>query len=31
MTMLRWQSGQKVVEVSKGDGQRLDTRKLAWS
>ena len=31
MTMLRWQTGQKVVEVSKGDGLRLDTRKLAWS
>lgn len=31
MTMLRWKTGQKVVEVLKGDGERLDTRKLAWS
>jgi len=30
MTMLRWQTGQKVKEVSKGDGLRLDTRKMAW-
>jgi alpha-N-arabinofuranosidase len=31
MTMLRWETGEKVVEVSKGDGLRLDTRKMAWS
>jgi alpha-N-arabinofuranosidase len=30
MTMLRWQTGQRVKEVSRGDGARLDTRKLAW-
>jgi len=30
MTMLRWDTGNKVVEVSKGDGVRLDTRKMAW-
>lgn len=30
MTMLRWETGKKIVEVTKGDGQRLDTRKLAW-
>lgn len=31
MTMLRWKTGKKVAEVSKGDGLRLDTRKMAWS
>lgn len=31
MTMLRWQTGQRVSEVSKGDGIRLDLRKLAWA
>jgi alpha-N-arabinofuranosidase len=31
MTLLRWETGEKVVEVSKGDGLRLDTRKMAWS
>jgi alpha-L-arabinofuranosidase len=31
MTLLRWQTGQKVKEILKGDGTRLDTRKLAWS
>lgn len=30
MTMLRWDTGKKVTEVKKGDGVRLDTRKLAW-
>jgi alpha-N-arabinofuranosidase len=30
LTMLRWQTGKKVREVSKGDGIRLDTRALAW-
>jgi alpha-N-arabinofuranosidase len=30
-TMLRWQTGKKIVEVKKGDGKRLDTRKMAWS
>lgn len=29
-TLLRWQTGEKVFEVSKADGVRLDTRKLAW-
>lgn len=31
MTMLRWQTGKKVTEVKKGDGKKLDTRKMAWS
>jgi alpha-N-arabinofuranosidase len=31
LTMLRWKTGQKVVEVLKGDGERVDTRKMAWS
>lgn len=30
MTMLRWDTGKKITEVKKGDGKRLDTRKLAW-
>jgi alpha-N-arabinofuranosidase len=30
MTMLRWSTGKKITEVKKGDGLRLDTRKLAW-
>jgi len=30
ITMLRWHTKQKITEVSKGDGTRLDTRKLAW-
>jgi len=30
MTMLRWSTGKKITEVTKGDGKRLDTRKLAW-
>lgn len=30
MTMIRWKSGQKIREVSKADGVRLDTRKLVW-
>jgi alpha-N-arabinofuranosidase len=30
MTMLRSQTGQKVSDLSKGEGTRLDTRKLAW-
>lgn len=31
LTMLRWATGEKVVEVKKGEGERLDTRKLAWA
>jgi alpha-N-arabinofuranosidase len=31
MTLLRWATGKKIAEVAKGDGVRLDTRKLAWS
>ncbi|RDW82068.1 putative alpha-N-arabinofuranosidase-1 [Coleophoma cylindrospora] len=31
ITMLRWATGVKVVDVSKGDGLRLDTRKMAWN
>jgi alpha-N-arabinofuranosidase len=31
MTMLRWHTGQKVTEVAKDDGTRLNLRKLAWS
>jgi alpha-N-arabinofuranosidase len=31
MTMLRWKTGKKIVEVMKGKGKRLDTRKMAWS
>jgi len=31
MTMLRWQTGEKIKEVEKGEGERLDTRKMAWS
>lgn len=31
MTLLRWETGKKITEVVKGDGVRLDTRKLAWS
>jgi alpha-N-arabinofuranosidase len=31
MTLLRWATGKKITEVAKGDGVRLDTRKLAWS
>jgi len=30
MTMLRWKTGKKITEVTKGDGKRLDTRKMAW-
>lgn len=30
MSMLRWQTGKKILEVTKGDGIRLDTRKMAW-
>ncbi|KAF8856469.1 glycoside hydrolase [Acephala macrosclerotiorum] len=30
MTLLRWDTGKKITEVTKGDGKRLDTRKLAW-
>lgn len=31
VTMLRWQGGEKVREVLRGEGMRLDTRKMAWS
>ncbi|KAF5875068.1 putative glycoside hydrolase family 51 protein [Botrytis fragariae] len=31
LTMLRWATGEKVVEVKRGEGERLDTRKLAWA
>jgi alpha-N-arabinofuranosidase len=31
LTMLRWATGQKVTQVSKAEGERFDTRKLAWS
>jgi alpha-N-arabinofuranosidase len=31
VTMMRWETGKKVTEVKKGDGQKLDTRKMAWS
>jgi alpha-N-arabinofuranosidase len=31
LTMLRWATGKKVTEVSKGEGTKMDTRKLAWS
>ncbi|TAQ87829.1 hypothetical protein B7494_g3862 [Chlorociboria aeruginascens] len=31
MTMLRWHTGIKTTQVTRGDGSRLDTRKLAWS
>jgi alpha-N-arabinofuranosidase len=31
MTLLRWETGKTVTELVKGDGVRLDTRKLAWS
>jgi alpha-N-arabinofuranosidase len=30
MTMIRWKTGKKIDGVSKADGVRLDTRKLAW-
>ncbi|TVY55830.1 putative alpha-L-arabinofuranosidase C [Lachnellula cervina] len=30
ITLLRWQTGEKVKEVVKGEGERLDTRKMAW-
>jgi alpha-N-arabinofuranosidase len=31
MSMLRWNTGKRVNEISKGDDTRLDTRKLAWT
>jgi alpha-N-arabinofuranosidase len=31
MTLLRWGTGKKITEVVKGEGLRLDTRKMAWS
>lgn len=31
LTMLRWGTGEKINEVLKGEGIRLDTRKMAWS
>jgi alpha-N-arabinofuranosidase len=31
LTMLRWATGKKVVEVKKGEGKKLDTRAMAWS
>ena len=31
LTMLRWETGRKVVEIMKRDGEKLDNRKLAWS
>ena len=31
MSMLRWATGKKIKEVSKGDSSLLDTRKLAWA
>ena len=30
MTMLRWETGKRISEVAKGEGERLDTRKMAW-
>ena len=29
-TMLRWDTEKKIADVKKGDGKRLDTRKMAW-
>ncbi|KAL2071425.1 hypothetical protein VTL71DRAFT_12660 [Oculimacula yallundae] len=29
-TLLRWDTGKKIADVKKGDGKRLDTRKMAW-
>jgi alpha-N-arabinofuranosidase len=30
ITLLRWNTGTRIMEVSKGNGTKLDTRKLAW-
>jgi len=31
LTLLRWETGEKIVEVGNYDVVRLDTRKLAWT